>query len=72
MGPPMARAIPAYHDYTVRAKLTTVVIESQSARDALAKYYESSRAVPDTLSITWTCTNGDRLKPQQLPFSCRN
>jgi Zn-dependent protease with chaperone function/Tfp pilus assembly protein PilE len=109
-----AIAIPAYQDYTVRAKLTTVVIESQPSLDALGKYYESSRTVPNSLNsaglgstladgsqlsldpkrmlltvhtargdlvfvpsanadghVTWICTNGERLKPTQVPPSCR-
>ena len=109
-----AIAIPAYQDYTIRAKLTGVLIESQPNLDALGKYYESSRAIPTSLDIaglkstladgsklsldakrmlltvhtahgdlifvpsagadghvTWSCTNGERLKPTQLPASCR-
>jgi len=109
-----AIAIPAYQDYTVRAKLNAVVIGSQPAREKLASYYLSSRRTPETLEdagvagtladgsplsldpkrmlltvktkhgdlvfvpsadaqgrISWTCTNGERLKATQLPPSCR-
>lgn len=108
-----AVAIPAYKDYTVRAKLTSVVIESQPARDKLAAYYLSSHRIPDNLEtagvagrladgsplsldpknmsltvttkhgelvflpssargrIVWTCTNGEGLRPAQVPPSCR-
>ena len=108
-----AIAIPAYKDYTVRAKLTAVVIESQPTRDKLTAYYLSNHAIPDSLEaagieakladgsplsldpkgmsltvttkegelvfvpsnahgrIIWTCTNGEGLKPAQLPPSCR-
>lgn len=109
-----AIAIPAYQDYTVRAKLVGVLIESQSDLNALAKYYESTRSVPASLDsaglksalpdgsplsldskrmlltahtpygdlvfvpsadsdgrVTWSCVNGERLKPTQLPPSCR-
>ena len=45
-----AVALPAYQDYTVRAKLTAVVIGSQSARDKLASYYLSNQRIPATLS----------------------
>ena len=108
-----AVAIPAYRDYTVRAKVSTAIINSQGARDALGKYYESNKTVPDTLDIvgipsqladgtelmldpnqmvltvntkegeliftpttdaegriSWGCTNGEGIKPQQLPPSC--
>ena len=44
-----AIAIPAYQDYTIRAKLTTVVIESQPAREKLAAYYLSNHRIPDSL-----------------------
>jgi Zn-dependent protease with chaperone function/type II secretory pathway pseudopilin PulG len=108
-----AIAIPAYKDYTVRAKLTTVVVESQAARKTLADYYLANHRIPDSLEtagvapqladgsalsldpksmsltvatrdgdlvlvpknshgrIVWTCATGERLKPTQLPPSCR-
>ncbi len=44
-----AVAIPAYQDYTIRAKLTSVVIESQPAREKLAAYYLSNHRIPDSL-----------------------
>ncbi|MES9906461.1 MAG: M48 family metalloprotease [Sedimenticola sp.] len=44
-----AVAIPAYQDYTVKAKLDTVVIKSQSARDTLGSYYQSKQEVPESL-----------------------
>ena len=59
-----AIAIPAYQDYTVRAKLTAVVIGSQSAREKLASYYQSSHRVPETLedaSISGTLADGSSL-----------
>ncbi len=109
-----AIAIPAYQDYTIRARMAGVVVTSQGARDALARYYESSKKLPDSLAgagvaptlpdgsrlsleprhmvltvstergelvfvpktnaegnVIWTCTNGARLKPSQVPLSCR-
>jgi len=44
-----AIAIPVYQDYTIRAKLTPVVIESQPAREKLAAYYLSNHRIPDSL-----------------------
>ena len=44
-----AVAIPAYHDYTIRAKLNAVVIEAQPARETLAAYYLSNHRIPDSL-----------------------
>ena len=109
-----AVAIPAYSEYTIRAKLAAVVVESQGTRDALARYYESSKKIPESLEsagaqallpdgshmsldsrhmvltvatargdlvfvpktdaeghVVWGCTNGARLKPSQVPTSCR-
>lgn len=109
-----AIAIPAYQDYTIRARLALVVAESQPARQQLAAYYLSNHRVPDSLEaagvapelpdgsalsldpkrmtltvttkrgelvlvpsdshgqIVWTCTNGQGLKPAQLPLVCRS
>jgi Zn-dependent protease with chaperone function len=44
-----AVAIPAYQDYTIRAKLNAVVIGSQPAREKLAGYYLSNHRIPETL-----------------------
>jgi Tfp pilus assembly major pilin PilA len=44
-----AVAIPAYQDYTIRAQLTAVVIESGPAREKLAAYYLSGHRIPDSL-----------------------
>jgi Zn-dependent protease with chaperone function/Tfp pilus assembly major pilin PilA len=109
-----AIAIPAYQDYTIRARLAVVVTESQAARQQLAAYYLSNHRVPESLEaagvaaqladgsalsldpkrmaltvttkhgelvlvpsdshgqIVWTCTNGQGLKPAQLPPACRS
>lgn len=108
-----AVAIPAYHDYTVKAKVSAAVISSQPMREALDNYYQSNQKIPESLDvagipsqladgtglsldpkhmvltvstkegeiiftpkvddqgrITWSCTNGEGLKPTQLPKSC--
>jgi len=46
-----AVAIPAYQDYTVRAKVGAAIAGSQSARNALGHYYQSNRKVPKSLAI---------------------
>ncbi|MBL3590906.1 MAG: M48 family metalloprotease [gamma proteobacterium endosymbiont of Lamellibrachia anaximandri] len=46
-----AVAIPAYQDYTVRAKVSAAIVNSQSARDSLAHYYESNQVVPESLGV---------------------
>ena len=108
-----AVAVPAYHDYTVKAKVSAAVISSQPMREALGNYYQSNQKIPESLDvagipsqlndgtglsldskhmvltvstkegeiiftpkvddqglITWSCTNGEGLKPTQLPKSC--
>jgi Zn-dependent protease with chaperone function/type II secretory pathway pseudopilin PulG len=110
-----AVAIPAYKDYTVKAKVSAAINGSQSVRDALGNYYQSNQKAPESLDtlgirpqladgtklsldpdkmeltvstsegeliftphtnaengIVWDCTNGEGLKPTQLPPSCRS
>jgi Zn-dependent protease with chaperone function/type II secretory pathway pseudopilin PulG len=110
-----AIALPAYQDYTVRAKVNAAVIGSQAARNSLSSYYQSNHTSPESLGaagidsqladgtqlsldpkqmeltvtlkqgqivftpalddegrIVWSCTNGEGIKPTQLPPSCRN
>ena len=44
-----AAAIPAYHDYTTRAKLTLGYTTSEPARRAIAAYYAEKHEMPATL-----------------------
>jgi type II secretory pathway pseudopilin PulG len=44
-----AVAVPAYADYTAKAQLTQVVMQSQSARDALGAFYLRHERVPESL-----------------------
>jgi Zn-dependent protease with chaperone function/Tfp pilus assembly protein PilE len=110
-----AVALPAYQDYTVRAKVSSAVVGSQSVREALGNYYQTNQKIPESLDmlgirsqltdgtqlsldpnkmvltvstkqgeliftptadaagrIVWSCTNGEGLKPTQLPPSCRS
>jgi len=108
-----AVAVPAYQDYTVRAKVSTAVIATQPMREALGNYYQSKQDIPESLDVVgipsklpdgtelmldtehmvltvstmqgeiiftpkaddngriiWSCTNGEGIKPTQLPPSC--
>lgn len=58
-----AIAIPAYQDYTVKAKLSAAVVESTPTRSALTEYYSAHHAVPKTLA--------DIGAPQQLADGSR-
>lgn len=44
-----AIAVPAYQDYTVRAKVAVAISASEGARDALGAYYLANQKVPETL-----------------------
>ena len=110
-----AIAIPAYQAYTIRAKMEIIATETPPARSALARAYESTHKIPQTLGeigvdpaladgshlslnpkgmlltaensfgqqlvfvphadgaghITWVCVNGEKLKPEMVPPSCR-
>lgn len=45
-----AIAVPAYNDYTVKAKVSAAITNSQGARDALGKYYETNQKTPESLA----------------------
>lgn len=44
-----AVALPAYHDYTVKAKVSMAVNGSLSAREALSNYYVTHKRTPESL-----------------------
>lgn len=44
-----AIGLPAYQNYTMRAKLSAVVASTEAARNALARHYQASRTVPESL-----------------------
>lgn len=44
-----AVALPAYQDYTVRAHLSLATTQSEGARRALARFYETRKEVPPSL-----------------------
>jgi Zn-dependent protease with chaperone function/type II secretory pathway pseudopilin PulG len=45
-----AIAVPAYQDYTIKAKLSAVIVESQGTRAALGNYYQTQQKVPESLA----------------------
>lgn len=44
-----AVVLPAYQDYKVKAKLSSAIVASQGARDALGNYYQLNQTIPDSL-----------------------
>ena len=49
IGVSAAVAIPAYQDYTIRAKMSAAVVSSGPAREKLADYYQSQHRIPESL-----------------------
>ncbi|MEI8363710.1 MAG: M48 family metalloprotease [Betaproteobacteria bacterium] len=46
-----AVAIPAYQDYTVKAKVSAAIIGSQNVRETIGNYYQANQKVPESLEI---------------------
>jgi Zn-dependent protease with chaperone function len=71
-----AVSIPAYKDYQTRAVMQGVVMQTQTARDKLAQYYESTRRVPpslDDVGVASTLADGSplTLDTQHMRLSVR-
>jgi Zn-dependent protease with chaperone function/type II secretory pathway pseudopilin PulG len=71
-----AVALPAYQDYSVKAKLTGSVVASKSARDALGNYYQSKQQTPDSLQalgLTPQLPDGSELllEPQSMVLTVK-
>jgi type IV pilus assembly protein PilA len=47
-----AVALPAYQDYTVRAKVTEVILATSSAKNGVAEYVNTYSALPPAASYT--------------------
>ncbi len=46
-----AVALPAYQDYTVRAKVSEVVLAASGPKTSIAEYYQSKSKLPTTASL---------------------
>ena len=53
-----AIALPAYQDYTVRAKVSEVVLAASSSRANIAEWFQTKNALPTALEYvpTWSAT----------------
>jgi type IV pilus assembly protein PilA len=49
-----AVALPAYQDYTVRAKVSEAVAKSAEIKTAVAEYYSANNALPDSITAAGT------------------
>lgn len=55
-----AVALPAYQDYTTRAKVSEVVLAASSARTSLAEAYAANSTFPNTLSEAGLSTQSSK------------
>jgi len=55
-----AIAIPAYQDYTVRAKVSEVMVLASAARGSVAEYYLSTNTMPPDTNTAGINTNADQ------------
>jgi type IV pilus assembly protein PilA len=44
-----AVALPAYQDYTVRSKITEVIIAAENCKTSVAEYYQTKEVLPNSL-----------------------
>jgi type IV pilus assembly protein PilA len=49
-----AVALPAYQDYTKRAKVTEVMLAASSVKQTIAEYANTQNVLPDTASVSIT------------------
>ena len=47
-----AVALPAYKDYTVRAKVSEVILAASAGKDAVSEFFGVNNALPTTTSLT--------------------
>ncbi len=53
-----AVALPAYQDYTVRSKLSEVLLAMSSCRTSVTEVFQSGNALPAADAAEWGCTVG--------------
>ena len=53
-----AVALPAYQDYTVRAKVSEVLLAMSSCRTSVTEVFQSGNALPAADNAAWGCTLG--------------
>ena len=53
-----AVALPAYQDYTVRAKASEVILGLSQCRTSVTEVFQSGNTLPTADSADWGCTTG--------------
>jgi type IV pilus assembly protein PilA len=65
-----AVALPAFQDYTVRAKMSEVILAMSACRSSISEIYQTGGTAPSANS--WTCGGaGTTVDAKYLPSSCR-
>ena len=63
-----AIAIPAYQDYTVRSKVSELVVAADACKTSVAEYYQTTATLPDNLTSAG-CSNNATTYVQSLNVS---
>ena len=53
-----AVALPAYQDYTVRAKVSEMILAASQCRTSITEVFQSGNTLPGANSADWGCTTG--------------
>jgi type IV pilus assembly protein PilA len=52
-----AIALPAYSDYTIRSKVTEIIIAGDACKGSVAEYWESTNVLPNTMAEAGCANN---------------
>ncbi|WP_430388226.1 pilin [Dyella sp. 20L07] len=52
-----AIAIPAYQDYTIRSKVSELIVAADACKTSVAEYYQSNGALPTALAASGCSSN---------------
>ena len=63
-----AIALPAYQDYTVRAKISELIIAGDACKNSVVEYYESKGVLPPTVASSG-CASATTQYVQTLTFA---
>lgn len=61
-----AVALPAYQDYTARAKVSEVLLSMSQCRTSVTEVFQSGKALPAADDAGWGCTTGSAAATQYV------
>jgi type IV pilus assembly protein PilA len=61
-----AIALPAYQDYTARAKVSEIILSLSQCRTSVTEVFQSGNDLPDADSDSWGCTTGSDAETQYV------